>query len=82
MRKVIFVFALCLFIQSCKDKGNVESGFGLQRVKEGACEYIVYKKPQGVSVVHAGDCNNPIHSPSLKKIKEGMYIDTSIYKIN
>ena len=66
MKKLLIVFLL-VGVVGCSngidsDGRNVE--YGIQVVKMGGCEYVLYVSRSNGSpaLVHAGNCHNPEHS--------------------
>jgi hypothetical protein len=60
MKKLLLGISTSLLFISCGNDhlpDGVKHGFGVQTVTQDECEYILYKKPQGVALVHKQNCS-------------------------
>lgn len=73
MKKIIYVFCICVLMYSCdnmqqnaKDDTGKQNNWGFNVVQINGCQYILYVNPRSCAMVHAGNCNNPIHKQTLQ----------------
>lgn len=77
MKKTLTICLLALALAGCYNTKGDENGnvaeWGIQILKMRSCDYVIYKDNQrsSISMVHAGDCTNPIHRPLFKIDKDG-----------
>lgn len=68
MKLILLIVAFALGFVGCTpttDDNGKESKRGYQVMTVNGCQYVIYIAPHsygGATMVHAGNCNNPIHS--------------------
>lgn len=63
------LFILVIVFASCqppkRDDNGKEASYGVQVITVNGCQYVLYltsySTNAGAAIVHAGNCNNPIH---------------------
>lgn len=69
MRKLI-VAGLCILLMGCGGRWEVKEqddngktvAMGINVIVVNGCQYVLWRKVQSAAIVHAGNCNNPIHN--------------------
>lgn len=61
---LFFIFIFVLSSCSSDDSTKIESGVSYKIIVIDSCQYINWTAPYSNSIVHKGNCNNPIHYES------------------
>lgn len=67
--RLLFVLIIVALSAGCSSEGipPVDSkndiNYGIQVKDVNNCQYVIVKTYEAVAMVHAGNCNNPTHTP-------------------